>query len=56
MWTIKIEALVANIAFQCAKGIEAADTTDRYCICKTNWYITGILLIIMLGIIYLVTS
>ena len=49
----KLKALVANIALQCAKRIEAADMTDRYCICKTSWYIIGRLLIMMLGIIYL---
>ena len=52
----KLKALVANIAFQHVKGIEAADMTDRYCICQTNWNILGILLIILLGIIYLVTN
>ena len=52
----KLKALVADIALQCAKGIEAADMTDRYCICKTNWYIIGMLLIIMIDITYLVTN
>ena len=52
----KLKALVSNIALQCAKGIEAADMTDRYCLYKTNWYIVGMLLIIMIGIIYLVTN
>ena len=52
----KLKTLVANIALQCTKGIEAADMTDRYCICKTNWYIIGMLLIIMLGIIDLDTN
>ena len=50
----KLKALVANIALQCIKAVEVAGMTDRYCICKPNWYIIGILLIIMLGIIYLV--
>ena len=48
----KLKALVANIALKHAKGIEAADMTDRYCIYKTNWYNVGMLLIIMIGIIY----
>ena len=48
----KLKALVANMA----KGIETADTTDRYCICRTNWYIIGTLLIRMIGIIYLVAN
>ena len=51
----KLKALVANIAQQCVKAVEGADMTDRYCICKTNWYIVDMLLIILLGIIYLVT-
>ena len=52
----KLKALVANIALQCAKEIEAADMTDTYCMCKRNWYIIGVLLIIMIGIFYLVTN
>ena len=46
----KLKALVANTALQCTKSIEAADMTDRY------WYIVGMLLIMMMGIIYLVTN
>ena len=52
----KLKALVANIALQCAKGVEAADVKDMYCTCKTQWYIIGMLLIIMLGMTYLVTN
>ena len=52
----KLKALVANIALQHTKAVEAADMAERYCICKTNWYIVGILLITMLGVIYLVTN
>ena len=54
----KLKTLVANIALQCAKGIEAADAKyqDIYCACKIQWYIIGMLLIIMLGMIYLVTN
>ena len=52
----KLKALVAKIVLQCTKAVEAADKTDRYCICKANWYIIGILLTIILGIIYLVTN
>ena len=54
----KLKTLVANIALQCAKGIETADTKykDIYCACKIQWYIIGMLLIIMLGMIYLVTN
>ena len=49
----KLKALVANIALQCTKAVEAADSTARYCICKPNWYVVGLLLIILLGITYL---
>ena len=52
----QLKALVANIALQCAKGIEAGDVNDMFCTCKTQWYIIGILLIIMLGMLYLVTN
>ena len=49
----KLEALVANIALQHTK---AADSATRYCICEPNWYIVGLLLIILLGITYLVMN
>ena len=52
----KLKALVANIALQCAKGIEAADVKDLYCMCNTQLYIIGMLLITMLGMLYLVTN
>ena len=52
----KLKALVANIALQCAKGTEAADVKGMYCELKTQWYMIGMLLIIMLGMIYLVTN
>ena len=42
----KLKALVANIALQHAKGIEAADVNDMFCMCKTQWYIIGMLQII----------
>ena len=35
---------------------EAADTTVRYCICEPNWYIVGLLMLILLGITYLVMN
>ena len=58
MWTIKTKNLVANITLQYIKGIEAADPRyqDIYCACKMQWYIIGMLLIILLGMIYLVTN
>ena len=52
----KLKALVANIALQCTKAVEAADSATRYCICEPNWYMVGILLIIVLGITYLVMN
>ena len=58
MQTIKTESLVANIALQHIKGIEAADPKfqEIYCVSKMQWYIIGMLLIILLGMIYLVTN
>ena len=52
----KLKALVANIALQCTKAVEAADSATRYCICEPNWYIVGLLLIMLLGITYLVVN
>ena len=54
----KLKTLVANIALQHIKGTEAADPEfqDIGCMCKMQWYIIGMLLIILLGMIYLVTS
>ena len=43
----KLKALIANIALQCTKAVGAADSTDRYCICEPNWYILGLLLIML---------
>ena len=58
MQTIKAKTLVANIALQHIKGIEAADPRyqDIYCVCKMQWYIIGMLLIILFGMIYLGTN
>ena len=50
----KLKALVANITLQHTKAVEAANSPTRYCICKINWYIVGLLLIMLLGITYLV--
>ena len=54
----KLKTLVANIALQHTKGIEATDPRyqDIYCGYKIQWYIIGMLLIILLGMIYLVTN
>ena len=54
----KLKTLVANITLQSVKGIEAADPRyqDIYYACKMQWYIIGLLLIILLGMVYLVTN
>ena len=44
------------IALQHTKAVEVADSPTRYCICEPNWYIMGLLLIMLLGITYLVMS
>ena len=43
----KLKALVANIALQHTKAVEAASLPTRYCICEPNWYIMGLLLIML---------
>ena len=35
----KLKALVANLALQHTKVVEATDPATRYCICEPNWYI-----------------
>ena len=50
----KLKALVANKAVQYTKAVETANLPTRYCICEPNWYITGLLLIKLLGITYFV--
>ena len=52
----KLKALVANIAMQRIKAVEAAEVSDMLCTCKTQWYIMGMLIIITLGMLYLVTN
>ena len=47
----KLKALVTNIAMQRIKAAEAADMSDILCICKTQWYIMGMLIIITLGML-----
>ena len=41
-----LKALVANIAMQLIKAVEAADVSNMLCTCKTQWYIMGMLIII----------
>ena len=50
----KLKALVTNIAMQRIKAVEAADMSDI--LCRTQWYIMGMLIIITLGMLYLVTN
>ena len=52
----KLKALVTNIAMQQIKAVEATDMSDMLCMCKTQWYIMGMLIIITLGMLYLVTN
>ena len=52
----KLKALVTNIAMQRIKAVEAADMNDMLCTCKTQWYIMGMLIIIILGMLYLVSN
>ena len=52
----KLKALVTNIAIQRMKAVEAADVSNMFCTCKTQWYIMGMLIIITLGMLYLVTN
>ena len=39
----KVNALVTNIAMQQIKTVEAADMSDMLYMCKTQWYIMGML-------------
>ena len=55
LWT-KLKALVTNIAMQWIKTVEATDMSDMLCTCKTRWYIMGMLIIIILGMLYLFTN
>ena len=52
----KLKALVTNIMMQQIKPVEAADVSDMLCMCKTQWYIMDMLIIITLGMLYLVTN
>ena len=46
----KLKTLVANLALQHTKAVEATDPATRYCIWEPNCYIVGLLLVILLGI------
>ena len=50
----KLKALVANIALQHIKRTKAADPKlqDIYCVCKMQWCIIALLILILLGRVY----
>ena len=52
----KMKMLVTNLPLQCLKPAEATDSTVKYCICEPNWYIVGLLMLMLLGITYLVLN
>ena len=52
----KLKVLVTNIAIQWIKTVESTDVSDMLWMCKTQWYIMGMLIIITLGMLYLVTN
>ena len=52
----KLKALVTNIVMPQIKAVEATDMSDMLCMCKTQWYIMNMLIIITLGMLYLVTN
>ena len=52
----KLKVLIANLALQHTKAVEATDPATRYCICEQNGYIVGLLLIILFGITCLVMN
>ena len=55
VWTIKIKGFSSKYSItEHTKAVEAADSPTRYCIHEPNWYIMGLLLMMLLGITYLV--
>ena len=52
----KLKPLVANIALKCIKGTEAANPKlqDIHCVCKMQWCIIALFILILLGIALLV--
>ena len=56
MDSLKLKALVTNIAIQRIKTVEATDMNGMLCTCKMQWYIMGMLTILTLGMLYLVTN
>ena len=54
----KLKTLVTNMALQQMKGIVTADPRlqDIHCTCKTQWYMTALLLLVLLGIVFIITN
>ena len=56
----KLKSLVTSIPLQPIKGMNATFDQDRfndmYCTCKIQWYMIAMLLLILLGIIFIVTT
>ena len=56
----ELKSLVTSIALQQIKGTDAAFDQERYkdiyCTCKIQWYTIAVLLLILLGIIFIVTT
>ena len=56
----KLKTLVTSIALQQIKGIDAAFEQDMindiHCTCKIQWYTIAMLLLILLGIVFIVTT
>ena len=55
-----LKSLVTSIALQQIKGMDAASEQDRYmdiyCMCKMQWYTIAMLLLILLGLVFIVTT
>ena len=47
VWKSKLKVLVTNIVMQQIKTVEATDVRYMLCTCKTQWYIMGMLIIII---------
>ena len=54
--TVKVKSFSKNIAVQQIKAVDATDMSGMLFMCKTQWYIMGMLIIITLDMLYLVTN
>ena len=56
----KLKSLVTSLALQQITGVEATSEQGRcmdiYCTCKIQWYTVAMLLLILLGVIFIVTT